>query len=350
MHPVTSPGHLATGLARGERLLATAGRALASSEGEPVPERLRTLCATLDGLVPLPARGDTLTRFRLLSSIGASDLSLARLFEGHVDALAILEELDAPLPHDPRSIWGVWAAEARERIALSMAPDGTARLHGVKHWCSGAPFLTHALVTAWRGDVGPFLVAMPMDQQGVTPRRGRWAAVGMAGSESVDVELAHAQGVVVGDVGRYLSRAGFWHGAAGVAACWFGGAVALGEIARRYMPDHADPLRAAHLGAIDVALTRAGDVLRAVAAWIDHHPDADARVPALRARATVEAAAEAVLEHAGRLLGASAYCLNPTFARLAADLPVYVRQSHAEHDLAVIGSAAKREPAGTWAL
>ncbi len=339
-----------TDIPRAERLLATASETLAASESQPVAERLRALCVALDGLVPFPARGHTLTRFRLLAAIAGSDLSLARLFEGHADALAIHEELDAPFPHEPSSTWGVWAAEARERVALSIATDGTARLHGVKHWCSGAPLLTHALVTAWRGDAGPFLVAISLDQAGVTPRRGRWSAVGMADSESVDVELAQAHGIVVGDVGRYLSRSGFWHGAMGVAACWFGGAVAVGEIARRYMPDNADPIRAAHLGAIDVALAQAGDVLRAVAAWTDRNPDTDARVPALRARAAVDSAAQAVLHHAGRLLGASAYCLNPTFARLAADLPVYVRQSHAEHDLAAIGVRVKQDAPGTWTL
>jgi hypothetical protein len=42
--------------------------------------------------LPLPASGKTGVRFAALSSWSAQDLSLGRLAEGHVDALAILAE------------------------------------------------------------------------------------------------------------------------------------------------------------------------------------------------------------------------------------------------------------------
>ena len=42
------------------------------------------------GRLPLPGHGDTWERFSILASLGEEDLSLARLGEGHADALAIL--------------------------------------------------------------------------------------------------------------------------------------------------------------------------------------------------------------------------------------------------------------------
>ena len=58
--------------------------------------------AGLDRL-PRPASGQTLARWQRLAQVGAHDLSLVKLFEGHTDALAILAELGAsPAPAGSR--------------------------------------------------------------------------------------------------------------------------------------------------------------------------------------------------------------------------------------------------------
>jgi hypothetical protein len=44
--------------------------------------------------VPMPGRGHTLERWRWLWSVARQSPALARLAEGHLDALAILAELD----------------------------------------------------------------------------------------------------------------------------------------------------------------------------------------------------------------------------------------------------------------
>jgi hypothetical protein len=51
----------------------------------------------------------------------------------------------------------------------------------------------------------------------------------------------------------------------------------------------------------------------------------------------VEEAATAVMHHATRALGAGPLCRDARFARALADLPVFLRQSHAERDLAALG-------------
>jgi hypothetical protein len=99
----------------------------------------------------------------------------------------------------------------------------------------------------------------------------------------------------------------------------------------------ADPHRLAHLGAVDVALAAAAAVLRESAARIDANPSADSQRETMRARLVVEEAATAVMTHATRTLGAGPLCRNARFARALADLPVFLRQSHAERDLAALG-------------
>lgn len=303
--------------------------------------------------LPSPGAGDTLARWRVLAAVAAHDLSLAKLFEGHTDALAIQAELGAPAAAIG-SRWGTWCAEPPDaRVAL--APDGPAprvRLSGTKAWCSGAASLTHAVVSGWNAAGQPCLAAVALAQEGVTVTSEGWQAVGMAASDSVDVRFDNARAVQIGTPGDYVRRAGFWHGGAGIAACWWGGAFGIARMVRTLAGPKPDAHRLAHLGAIDVALAASAALLRESAAWIDARPRADARAVALRARLAVERAAGEVMQHAGRALGAGPLCRNARFARAMADLPVFLRQSHAERDLAALGECVLGEPGGapSWQL
>ena len=58
-----------------------------------------------------------------------------------------------------------------------------------------------------------------------------------------------------------------------------------------------------------------------------------------------EAAALTVLDRTGRALGPAPFATDPRYAWAAADLPVYLRQSHAERDLAQLGAAVAADSA-----
>lgn len=297
--------------------------------------------------LPLPGSGRTWERWMVLADLAGEDLSLARLSEGHVDALAILAELGAGAP-PAGSRWGVWAAQP-PGPGLSASPAaGGWRLDGIKRYCSGARSCTHALVTAAAPD-GSRLFAVTAT--GLTPVAGTWPATGMAASDTLDVEFTDVLGEPVGGPGDYTGRPGFAHGGAGVAACWYGGARGVGRTlltaaAKRDVGPHA----LAHLGAVDVALHTARDALARAAAEIDADP-ADREHGgwrrALRVRALVEATATEVMARVGRALGAGPLCHDEAHARRVADLTVYLRQHHAEKDLAELGTLAA-EAGASW--
>jgi hypothetical protein len=303
--------------------------------------------------LPLPGRGQTLQRWRTLASIAESDLSLVKLFEGHTDALAILAELDSPAALRG-GLWGTWCAEPPDaRLNLS-EPNrgGRVMLTGRKAWCSGAHHVTQAVVSGWNPAGEPCLAVVTLDQPGVRVTDDGWHATGMAATRSVDVWFDGAHGLVVGKPHAYVQRPGFWHGGAGIAACWWGGARAIGRAVlaqaarRRAAPD---PHQLAHLGHIDVALRSSAALLREAAAWIDRHPESNAQALALRVRLAVERDASHVLWHAGRALGAGPLCKHEGLARAMADLPVFMRQSHAEKDLATLAQQLDEGP-DTWTL
>jgi alkylation response protein AidB-like acyl-CoA dehydrogenase len=322
----------------------------------------RLIAAGLDQL-PLPARGSTLVRWQSLAAVAAHDLSLAKLYEGHTDALAILDELGHAALPAPDASWGVWAAEApqgRMRIVGGVSGSGgRVTLSGDKCWCSGAASATHALLTAWRDDdpTHPQLVAVDLRQPGIRVSASAWHALGMAGSASLDVNFSRVEGRCVGRAGAYLARPGFWQGGAGIAACWYGGALALaGALHRQAQRDAAGAthpstgFRYAALGRVDLAMSSTAALLRECAGWIDAHPHADAAGVAGRARLAAEACATSVLDTVGRALGAAPFCRDARFARAATDLPVFIRQSHAERDLAALGERVAQQESNAWPL
>ncbi|GLZ55720.1 acyl-CoA dehydrogenase [Actinomycetospora sp. NBRC 106378] len=296
------------------------------------------LSEVLDDLAAAP---DTAGRWRVLAALGARDLVAARLAEAHADATGILRQLGGE-PPGPDSLWGVWAARAPHAVVeADHGPDGWT-LSGASPWSSGSDRCTDALVVA-----GDRLFAVRLDRPTVVAGEDPWRGLGMAGSGTTTVRFHHTPARPVGEPGDYLDRPGFWHAAAGVAAVWFGGAVGATDPLRRRVRDgRGDAHDAAHLGRVDAALGAAAALLREAAAAADADVDTvdAARRRALVVRATVEVAVETALRSTGRATGPGPLAHDARHARHVADLEVYVRQSHAERDLATLGGLAATAP------
>lgn len=346
--------------AEGSTLLQDIRAQMEDLKGSPPADAWRRLAREALANWPQPGSGATLARWQALAEVARHDLSLAKLVEGHTDALAILRELAHAHAAPAGALWSTWAAESPgSRVLAQRSASGEVTLSGTKAWCSGAEVATHALLTVWfadeDGDVrGPQLAAVDLKQPGVGISSHGWRAVGMADSASADVRFDDVPAALVGAPGDYLARPGFWHGGAGVAACWFGGALALAHTLRQALAQQPSaaraPFRQAALGRVDVALEGTAALLREAAAWIDAHPQDDAGLVALRVRQSAEATARKVLDEVGRALGATPFCRDAAFARMAADLPVFIRQSHAERDDAALSERLLDGSGVPWAL
>lgn len=304
-------------------------------------ERFAELSATV---LPPPGGGHTLERWRALAAVGAEDLALTKLVESHFDAVAILAELGAEDLIEPGQRWAVWAAEPPN---ARLSVDGS--LRGRKAWCSGADLVTHALVTGWTGDDGQQLMAVSLSEPGIQPHSGAWQAVGMGRVRTPDLEFDAVPAVPVGKPGQYVERAGFWHGGCGIAACWYGGTLTLADAVAAKAGGSPNGFVRANLGAIDVELHSLRALLTQTAAEIDRDPSAIRYGEALRVRAAADQVARRVLDEAGRALGAGPLCRDTTVAQHFADLPVFIRQTHAERDLAELAGLVLDRGA-TWTL
>lgn len=295
--------------------------------------------------LPLPASGRTAERWQRLAELAAENIVAARVAEAHVDAVAILHELGGK-PPEPGQLWSVWAAEAPDAVLTATDIRGAYLLNGTKVWCPGAGFCTHALVTARRDDGTPGLFAVTVTDPTVKALPSTWWNAGMAGSDTRPVQFTNTHAVAVGDPGDYLIRPGFWHGAIGVAACWLGGARRVADLLYRCAASQsADAYSLAHLGAVDAALAAGDAMLAAAAAQVDADPfdrAGTAQLLARRVRTVVEHAVDEAITRTGRALGPGPLCQDGRHAQRVADLSIYIRQSHAERDLAELGRLAGR--------
>jgi alkylation response protein AidB-like acyl-CoA dehydrogenase len=300
--------------------------------------------------MPLPGGGDTWARFEALSKWAAQDLSLGRLIEGHLDARGILAEAGMQ-PAAPGASYGVWAARSpRGGTTARLEADGW-HLAGRKPFCSGSGLLERALVTADSAD-GYRLFDIDVADQVVSSQPDSWPAVGMADSQSETLEFggpAVPLHRAVGGAGFYLERPGFWFGAIGVAACWYGGAAGLVEHLGRSLDPSSSDLVLAEFGHAVAHVAALCHVLEDASKEIDADPTDEqgrARVRAHVVRHAVHHGALRVLEHVAAAGGARPLCHDRGQGQRAADLYVYLAQHHGAQDAKELGLIAST--GGSW--
>ena len=300
--------------------------------------QLRALQRNGELSLPPPGAGSTTARHAALFELGRSDLSLARLAEAHTDALAIFAEAGLVAPGG--QLYGVWASDGpASLLKISRTDNGKIRLDGIKRYCSGAQLLDAALVTAHDGD-HIVLLNVPLQASGLTVDATEWAAPAFAATTTASVSFDNVQlteADLIGPPGWYLRRPGFWHGALGPAACWAGGAAGLLDGARTL--NKRDPHALAQLGAMEAADWGLRAVLAQAAREIDadpHDTSHEAKRRALMARHLIERLCTDVLDRFGRATGPHLLAFNAQMAQRHAELYLYIRQCHAERDLAAI--------------
>jgi hypothetical protein len=100
----------------------------------------------------------------------------------------------------------------------------------------------------------------------------------------------------------------------------------------------ANPHAQAHPGAVDAALAATEAMLSSAAEFVDTEPSSGrTELIARRVRAVAGTAVDEAITRTGRALGPAPLALDADHARRVADLNMYVRQSHAEQDLAALG-------------
>lgn len=276
-----------------------------------------------------------------LAELGRVDLCLARLLEGHADAVRILDQAGLR-PRD--GVYGVWASRSAG-TGVRAVPDGQGwRLTGQSRFSSGVDVIDRALVPGWVDEEKHLL--FDLDATQVEPDRSSWHTSAMDASRSftVHVDVPAREEDVVGPPGFYLERRGFPIGGLEVAAVWVGGAQSvLEQVVAGLRAFHATVHQTRRVGVMEQAVWQAGVVLEATAARLSTL-DGDALVrETAAARTAVVTACEQVVEEAARVVGPAGLSGNGALARTLADLALYIRQHHVDLAAEALGRDALRD-------
>jgi alkylation response protein AidB-like acyl-CoA dehydrogenase len=297
--------------------------------------------------LPLPGEGNTAERLRRLLELGRENLSLARLAEAHFDALAILAEAGrSPMEN---ALYGVWASE-RPGSPLKLRRSGEGwSLNGVKMFASGAGIVDRALITVEAPN--PYLMDIDLliPPESMRVETSGWKSPAFQATNTATItfiDFSVNEEALIGGRNFYLDRPGFWHGACGPAACWAGGAMGLVDYAR--VSQRSDPHTLAHLGAMTALEWSMCNLLAAAGREIDEDPSnlPQAHIRALSLRHLVEQAASEILSRFGRAYGPHPLVADREVSDRCMELELYLRQCHAERDLAALGEKILAQKAG----
>jgi alkylation response protein AidB-like acyl-CoA dehydrogenase len=297
----------------------------------PVPVALGGLGLGTDPAVA----ADTLALLRLL---GRGNLALGRLTEAHINALRLVfrwgdDALRQRVADDARAghLFGLWVTDPPQG-GLRIQASG--RLDGAKQFCSGAGYVTRAVVTA-EDAAGRTRLVYATNEVGfsATPLTGGLA--GMRAATTGQVRYDQAPGTAFGQPGDYLREPDFSCGAWRTSAVTLGGIEALcaqlcDQLVGRGRA--ADPHQQARVGQALIAtetarLWMAAAAPRAEAAEAD---PADAIAYVGMARLAVERAGLDLIELVQRSLGVAALMRSNPAERLCRDLATYLRQPAAD--------------------
>lgn len=293
-----------------------------------------------------------------LYELGRADLCLARLVEGHVDAVQIIGEAGGQVQP---GLYGVWASRSVDTgVRAQQQPDnqtpddqagaladtaagpetGRWRLTGTIRFASGIDVIDRALVPVWTDAETHQLLDLPC--AAFEPDRGSWHTHAMDASRSFDVRLdSSLTANRVGPANFYLDRPGFAVGGLRVAACWAGGVRQLLDVTAHglaaFTPT-AHQLR--RLGLASQAAWNARSLLDHTAAQLDAGCLAQPEPEIARTRSAAVMAADLALAEVPLIVGPAGLTRQPRLARALADLAVYVRQHHLDRELVRLGSNA----------
>lgn len=280
-----------------------------------------------------------------LRCVGRADLSVGRLFEGHVNALALFDWYADPTQKSwlgavlAQSGWfGVWATEPPPGVCL--VGD---RLQGAKMFATGAGGLEHAVITVRPEEGERQLIVVPANDAARADLSG-WRVRGMRATVSGRYDVT---GLKV-DVAQRLGRPGdydreprFTAGAWRFTAVQLGGVEGLVMAMRDALSDaaRADAIqRARFADAVVAARTAWLWVREAALRAASEAPDADDFARATRG--VVERSALDVMELAARAVGTRSAFDGERIDKITRDLSLYLRQAGPDH--------ARDQAAKTW--
>ena len=280
---------------------------------------------------------------KIIRQLGAADLSMARLIEGHLNAVALVCRYgtvaqigDMAKSAAAGALAAVWAAD--DACGLHVVSDGAEkRLQGRKVLASGAGFVTRPLIAA-RAKDGQLLLLLNL-APGYKFDLSEWQALGMKSTAtgSVDFTGHHiSKAEIVGKPGDYMRQPHFSGGAWRFCAAHLGATERLVELFRAHLTQSGrgnDPYQLQRLAVCTTSAKTARFWVEEAAKRLgveDSDPQEVAAFANLTRNVTERSALD-VMQLVQRGVGLRAFVRPHDIERICRDLATYLRQPAPDH-------------------
>jgi alkylation response protein AidB-like acyl-CoA dehydrogenase len=328
------------------------------------------------GLGLEPHGDDPFALWMMTKGMAKADLSLARCWEGHANAMTLIDGAGSdaqkrrwfPGVLERGETWTCWSGEPQTVVPGQARRYGTTVtrvrrgyvVNGTKVFATGAGGVTRAILLvstagpgAARHGNGPadalLMLACALPHPGVCFDTRWWDPIGMRGTNS---HLVHFDDVFIPDEDQIGRGGAFFAGqwqtrfTPQYAASFLGAAEAAFDYALDALsaPERrCDPYIQHHVGHMAIGIETAHLWLHRVARlWTGGELDA-ARLAGARARYLVEHLAEDVISHCLRACGARSLIRPSPIERIYRDLAFYLRHDSDDQVLATIGRSVLGE-------
>ena len=317
-------------------------------------------------------RGDILTHWNIVKEIAKADMALARCFEGHANAMLLIDcvadevqkarwfEGVVKKGHN----WAVWSGEPqvvkpgqkmRFGTYVKETPDGY-YVDGTKVFCSSAPGADWAIIlVSTRGPGGArhatspedlIMLACDLRDPSFSVDDSWWDPMGMKGSVSYLVKFDDTfipKENLIGYPGQYLAEDWQTRFTPQYSATFLGGAEAAYEYALTYIQKQKsqdDPYVQHRIGKMTIHLETCRMWLARTAHLWETGEVIAAKQAGNSTRYLVEQLSMEVVNHAIHICGARSLIRPSVLERIYRDLSFYVRHDNDDHVLAMVGKAS----------
>ncbi len=308
---------------------------------------------------------------QILKQFGRGNLAVGRIFEGHVNALQLVQTFGtqaqvkayASDARDRHKLFGVWNAEAADGLKITPLENGRYRLEGCKTFASGCGYVDRPFVNGALPDGRWQMCIVPMDQVSTVSDPTWWQPSGMRATASYKVDFSGVEleaSALIGQPNDYYRQPWLSVGVVRFAAVQLGGAEALFDETRKFLQSLGrtqDPYQAERLGKVAIALESGNLWLRGAAAFITAyapifagspivpHPQAEQLVAyANMVRSAIEQICMEVIQACERSVGTRGLLPPTPIDRIIRDLTLYLRQPAFDAAFANVGHYALSQP------
>ena len=312
----------------------------------------------IPGAVLAGGRANTAALLQLLKLVGYGNLSVGRIYEGHVNALELIR-LYADQEQRERwftearagHLFGVWNTEMHDGVHIydHSGDDAGAKLDGAKSFCSGSTFVTRPIITGVRfGEDGAKLgwqMLIPhLDELDVPVDKSFWKPLGMQNSVSHKIDFSSCTvraNQLLGRPDDYETQPHFSGGAIRFAAVHLGGAEALLDATRAFLRkvNRSDNgYQRTRVGQMAI-LVESGNQWLDRAGYVNDQADDTERIITMAnmTRTAIADICTQCLQLAERCVGSRGLMHPGVLARLHTDLSMYLRQPAPDATLEQVG-------------